>query len=133
MTSIMEQPLINEYPDYKTQVDKMYKIINDSSIDNDIRGNTLGMFAEFNEAFYPLMCKLVDILNNIEEKDFLEDKNAGISKEQEDFIKWVGEFFHKRGGLTTQQKMFYVMNNIMGCERVYILNCMWNNIGDWKW
>tara|TARA_R100001163_G_C5063064_1_gene200268 strand:- start:548 stop:937 length:390 start_codon:yes stop_codon:yes gene_type:complete len=129
----MEQPLNDEYPTYDKQVDKIYKIINDRNIDNSIRGNALTMFSEFNEVFYPFMCKLVDILNSIDEEDFMEKSDAGIKEDEEKFIKWFGQYLHNGGGLTTQQAMFYVMNNIMECRRTWILNSMWNNIGDWKW
>ena len=106
----MIEELNDEYPTYDEQVDKLYKIINNNENDK-----ALTMFSEFNEAFYPFMCKIVDILNNIDEEDFIEREDAGIQKEEEEFIKWFGGRLHKRGGFTTQQAMFYVMNNIMEC------------------
>ena len=129
----MNEPLNNVYPTYEEQMNKIYKIINNRDYNNDIRGNALTMFSEFNEAFYPLMCKLVDILNSIDEDDFMEEEDAGIGEDEEKFIKWFGQYLHDKGGLTTQQAMFYVMNNIMECRRTWVLNAMWNKIGDWRY
>lgn len=132
MANMMNEPLNNDYPTYKEQVDKLHKLIQDKDRDSEIRGKALEWFSEFNEAFYPIMCKIVDELESIDEEDFMEEDDAGISDEQQEFIKWVGELLHKRGGFQTQQSMFYIMSNIMGCRRVFVLKYLWNGIGDWK-
>ena len=126
----MNEPNKNEYPDYEEVVKKMMIHIADGN--NEIRGNVLEWLSEFNEAFYPFMCKVVDIFENIDEDDFVEEEDAGINKEQEKFIEWFGELLHKRGGFQTQQANYYIMYNFMECRRVSMLNYMWDDIGEWK-
>ena len=127
MASIMEQPLNDEYPTYKEITEKMMDYIQ-----RECRREVLEWLSEFNEAFYPFMCKVVDILNNIDEDDFIEREDAGIGEEEEKFIKWFGELLNRRGGLTTQQAMFYVMSNFMECRRVSVLRYVWSGIGEWR-
>tara|TARA_B110000285_G_scaffold119523_1_gene135279 strand:- start:47 stop:430 length:384 start_codon:yes stop_codon:yes gene_type:complete len=126
----MNEPNKNEYPSYEELVKKMMEYIGDEN--NEMRGDVLGWLSEFNEAFYPFMCKIVDIFNNIDEDDFINKEDAGINKEQEKFIEWFGELLNRRGGIQTQQGNYYIMSNFMKCERVRMLNNMWNGIGDWK-
>ena len=130
--NIMNEPNENEYPTYEEVVKKMMKYISDEGGDDELRGSVLMWLSEFNEAFYPFMCKIVDIMNNIDEDDFTMREDAGINKEQEKFIEWFGALLDRRGGIQTQQGNYYVMYNFMECRRVHILNYMWNDIGEWK-
>ena len=127
MASIMEQSLKNEYPNYGEVNKKMYDYLQ-----RECRQEVLEWISEFNEAFYPFMCKVVDILNDIDEDDFMEREDAGIGEEEEKFIKWFGGLLHRRGGLTTQQAIFYIMCNFMECRRVSVLRYVWDGIGEWR-
>jgi hypothetical protein len=90
------------------------------NIENGNRMNVLIWMSEFSEMNYEL-CK--EIILNIDDKNIVKENGKNI---------------YLRGGMCALISCFYIMSNFM-CnnknekEKMSLINCYWNGIGEWEW